>query len=326
MPWASKFVSKKVVQKSKNIPFPGDAIGKRRQNTRVAPGILIFLCEFLRTCGFGTCQNRQAHFQTLFNTFSVGSRGIFLVWIALFAACADIPRDNPLDPKNPESTRKQKVLIEAFVNTTDSLPVNVNKFALAALDSLQKAYPGELVILDYHRNTRDYSDPYHSIENENLYRHYIAHFDSFAGVPDVFFNGTLARVQGASGVQTSITRFSNALAGLLNRNSEFFIEIEYQRNGGEVVPEIKVARLGSSDASNLVLKTVLIAQIDQQFLKRVVRDVSAVFIQKIEHGSFRQFTLAPLLIKEPQAKHFLAAYVTDGAEEVVFQCEIEEVR
>jgi len=253
-------------------------------------------------------------------------KAIFLFFIALFAACSDIPRDNPLDPKNPESTRKQKVLIEAFVNTTDSLPANVNKFALAALDSLQNTYPGELVILDYHRNTRDYSDPYHSIENENLYRHYIARFDSFAGVPDVFFNGTLARVQGASGVQNSITRFSNALSGLLNKNSEFFIEIEYRRNGSEVIPEIKVARLGGSDAQNLVLKTALIAQIDQQFLKRVVRDVSTVLIQGIEHGTFQKFTLAPLIIKEPPAKHYLVAYVTDGAEEVVFQCEISEVR
>lgn len=299
MPWASKFVSKLLT--SPNLFH------------RLSPDPLPF--PHLTGEGRGGPGRGWGRY-----------KAIFLFFIALFAACSDIPRDNPLDPKNPESTRKQKVLIEAFVNTTDSLPANVNKFALAALDSLQNTYPGELVILDYHRNTRDYSDPYHSIENENLYRHYIARFDSFAGVPDVFFNGTLARVQGASGVQNSITRFSNALSGLLNKNSEFFIEIEYRRNGSEVIPEIKVARLGGSDAQNLVLKTALIAQIDQQFLKRVVRDVSTILIQEIEHGTFQKFTLAPLIIKEPPAKHYLVAYVTDGAEEVVFQCEISEVR
>lgn len=249
----------------------------------------------------------------------------FFLLLFSILGCKDIPRDNPLDPKNPSGTRERKVLIEAFVNINDSLQVNINEYALAALDTLKAIYPGKLVIVDYHRNTLQYLDPYHLLENETLYRHYIARFDSMAGVPDIFINGTLRRVQGASSVANSITRISAALSGMLNQNSSFSLEIEYRQSGDLVTPEVRVARLGDSDARDITLKAVLIAQIDQGFLKRVVRDISTTRISLIEAGTFQTVTLTALQKREPQFRHFLAVYITDAPETEALQCDMIEI-
>lgn len=249
-----------------------------------------------------------------------------LLLTALLLNCKDIPRDNPLDPKNPSSTREQKVLIEAFVNINDSLAVNINEYALAALDTLKAIYPSKLIILDYHRNTRDYIDPYHFLENETLYQNYINQFNSMAGVPDIFINGTRQRVQGASSVANSITRISNALSGMLNQNSEYSFEIEYRQSGSQVIPTVRIARLGETDARDITLKAVLIAEIDQGFHKRVVRGISSSPISLLEHGTYQTVTLSPLSKKEPQRLHFLVVYVTDAAETEVFQCEMIEIQ
>lgn len=251
---------------------------------------------------------------------------LVLILMLSLLSCKDIPRDNPLDPKNPSGTRPQKILVEAFVNTNDSLQINVNNFALAALDTLKAVYPNQLIILDYHRNTRDYTDPYHLVKNESLYQHYINQFNSFAGVPDIFINGTVQRVQGASTVTNSIIRLSGALGEVLNQNSEFSMEIEYQVSGDRVIPTVRVARLGSSDVRDVVVKAVLVARINQNFLKRVVRDLSFTRINTIEHGTFQTVTLEPLTFRETQPRYSLIVYVMDGAEREVLQCEIREIQ
>jgi hypothetical protein len=250
---------------------------------------------------------------------------VVLILTTFLVTCKDIPRDNPLDPKNPSSTRPQKVLIEAFVNTNDSIQININNFALAALDTLKSIYPTQLIILEYHRNTRDYTDPYHSIENETLYQHYISQFNSFAGVPDIFINGTVQRVQGASSTANSIIRLSNALGETLNQNSEFSIEIKYQKSSSAIVPTVRVARLGSNDARDIIVKGVLLARLDGNSLKRVVRDISLTRINVIEHGTFQTVALEPLTIRETPATYSLVVIVMDGAESEVFQCETVEI-
>lgn len=97
----------------------------------------------------------------------------FVMFCRLLPGCGDIAHDNPLDPQNPQSTRPQTILIEAFVNINDSLQRNINEYALAALDNLYSIHAPDVVIVDYHRNTRDYSDPYHRLQNETLYQRYI---------------------------------------------------------------------------------------------------------------------------------------------------------
>ena len=239
-------------------------------------------------------------------------------------SCEDIPRDNPLDPKNPNSTRSRKILIEAFVNTNNPLPYN--QFALTALDSLSQLHSNKVVILEYHRNTRDYTDPYHLPENEALYQSYIDLFDGVAGVPDVFFNIRTKRVQGASSVANSFTRFTEALSGLLNRNSQYALELNYRVSDTSIIPEITLAKLGEKDARNIRIKAILIAEIDRNNLKRVVRDFATQDIASLPQGTFNTYTLLPLTLREPQKAHSLVAYVTDQFNTEVYQSEIIEIK
>ena len=66
----------------------------------------------------------------------------------IFNVCQDIPRDNVLDPKNPESSTRQIITVEAFVNTNNELSYNQNM--LNALDLLDEKYPDKLSIMQYH--------------------------------------------------------------------------------------------------------------------------------------------------------------------------------
>lgn len=242
----------------------------------------------------------------------------------LLAGCQDIPRDNPLDPGNPQSSRPQKVLIEAFVNTNN--PLQFNQFALGALDSIMQFNKDRVVVIEYHRNTRDYDDPYHLPQNESLYQDYVNLFDGMVGVPDVFFNISEARVQGASSVENSFLRFNDALSPLLNRSSEFALEINYRLSGSTVIPEITVAKLGTEDAKNFVIKAVLITEIDNEFLKRVVVDFTAQEVGTLAHGEFTTYNLLPLNMAMPQNKHSLVVYLTDFSNSRVFQCDIVKIQ
>lgn len=245
-----------------------------------------------------------------------------LCWLP--PACGDIERDNPLDPQHPQSTRAQTVLIEAFVNINDSLQNNINEYALAALDNLYSIHAPEVIIVDYHRNTRDYIDPYHRLQHETLYQRYIGEFNGISGVPDVFINGTLARVQGASSINHSIQRIGSALQPFLNQNAPYALEIDYERNGDVISPRITVARLNRPAGSegDIIIKALLLAQIDNRFLRRVVRDDAGSGVQTIAIGEVRDFALPALSISEPQYPHSLVVYITDREEVEVFQCAV----
>lgn len=250
-----------------------------------------------------------------------------VMFCRLLPGCGDIAHDNPLDPQHPQSTRPQAVLIEAFVNINDSLQRNINEYALAALDNLYTIHAPDVIIVDYHRNTRDYSDPYHRLQNETLYQRYIGEFNSMTGVPDVFINGTLARVQGASSINNSIQRIGSALQPFLNQNSSYALEIDYERDGDEVTPRVTVARLNrpASSAEDIIIKALLVARIDNSFLRRVVRDDASSGVQTLGTGEVRTFTLPVLTIREPQYPHSLVVYVTDREEMEVFQCAVSTV-
>ncbi|RMF57685.1 MAG: hypothetical protein D6748_10645 [Calditrichaeota bacterium] len=247
--------------------------------------------------------------------------GLFALF---FTGCEDIPRDNPLDPRNPNSIREHKVLVEAFVNTSN--PFNYNEVALEALDSLVSYNSEQMIIVEYHRNSRDYSDPYHLPENDALYQSYLSIYGGISGMPDVFFDVQGARVQGASTVANSFRRFSNALSGLLNQNSEYALEIHYEKNGNLIRPKITLAKLGTTDGQDLQIRAILIAQIDNSFLKRVVRDYSSLTVATLPHGRYDSFNLPGLTIREPQQPHALVAVVSDRSGLVIYQSEIQLIQ
>lgn len=249
---------------------------------------------------------------------------ILLLWGVLFLlclACGNISRDNILDPKNPESARPLRILVEAFVNTENSF--EYNQFMLSALDSLMSIYNQRLSIVEYHRNTQDHASDYHLNESELLYQKYL---DSIGvnnkGVPDVFINGADIRVQGASSVASALFRLQQALTPVLTQQGLFTIEMSFVRNNNQVIPEITLARLGSSDAQDILVKGVLISQLDQPYHLRVVQEVQrSQVIDRLQHGEQETFTL-PEMDVDLSKTNWLVVSVTDEDEVVVYQSEM----
>jgi hypothetical protein len=206
-------------------------------------------------------------------SLSVFRTGIlFFVLLVYLGGCSDIPRDNLLDPKNKNSIRPRLVTLDVFVNTANDF--QYNQYLLGAIDQLQQKYEGQLTVAEYHRHTADYSDSLFITDNELLYNTYMAYYGPDSkGVPDVFMNGTAKRVQGASSVSTAFTRLEQALQPLLLQNSFFTIEPQIDDNGSQVHITVKVARLGSTNAQDVLIKMILTEQVDQQYLKRVVRRI-----------------------------------------------------
>jgi len=245
-----------------------------------------------------------------------------IICLLCLQACSDIPRDNLLDPKNKNSIRPQIVAVDVFVNTGNDQ--QYNQYMLSALNQLQLKYQDQITIAEYHRNVStnpDFDDSLALSDNELLYDAYTAAFTPFLqGVPDVFLNGRAARVQGASSAATAAVRLEEALQLLLLQNSYFTIEVEtFGRSGSQADLTVQLARLGSEDAQDILLKAVLTEQIDNQFLKRVVRSIrKSDIIPDLSAGEIKtcEFHLDDL---EAGAHYDLHFYVTSDDELNVYQ-------
>ncbi len=209
---------------------------------------------------------------------------IFIFCLVFLLGCDDIPRDNILDPKNPTSERPKIVTVEAFVYTGSDAPNALNDTMLIALEQIRNTYNNKITVLEYHRNTTNYrNDPYHHNSNENLYNIYTGFIGK--GVPDVFIDGTAARVQGASTVQNSVFRLDEALRSFLIENSFFTIEPTITKGNNGINFSTKIAKLGSTDAEDIIVKLIILAQYDNDVLKRVVSEIrSSNKITKLNHG------------------------------------------
>jgi hypothetical protein len=207
---------------------------------------------------------RELHF--IFNMFAAG----IAVIILFCSSCEDISRDNILDPKNPASRKDHILVIEAFVNTDEALPP-YNFWMLNALHTLKEKYGGALVICEYHRNLENYHDPYAGRDYDILHDAYT----DTKGVPDVYINGSAARIQGSSGVENSLIRLETALQeyDLLNNTSYFTIEPEITRQGAMVGMRVSIARLGSTAARNIAVKAIVKEKVDNEYHAHVVRKI-----------------------------------------------------
>ena len=239
----------------------------------------------------------------------------------LLTACEDIPRDNILDPKNPSGTRPQIISLEAFVNTDTLIPFDYNFQLLEALNQLESKYEHQIVILEYHRNVQNYVDPDHSIENEALYTKYVdyAQPDS-KGVPDVFINGTTARVQGAYDATGSTKiRLEQAIEPLLIRNSSYAIEPKINKISAGYEISTIIARLGNSSGMNLLVKAVIISQDDNEYQRRVVKLISkSNVITEIEPGEIKEVNF-PVYQKTDQNPESIIFFITSDDEVRVYQ-------
>ncbi|MGD9898233.1 MAG: hypothetical protein AB7T22_03805 [Calditrichaceae bacterium] len=229
---------------------------------------------------------------------------VMLLWL-LVLSCDELPRDNLLDPKNSSGYRESVVFIEAFVNTHN--PYQYNEFTLDALDEIESVYGNRVVIAEYHRNITlpdtIYSDPYYSLQNEQLYWRYVDAADPGSiGVPDVFINGYQNRVQGASSSSAARDRISKIVGSLVTEKNEYTIESDLRINGSVIQAKCRIARLGNQAADEMLLKMILINNYGETGLKRVVDDISLpVTIAGLDAGSYIEKDISQTFINEPDA-------------------------
>ena len=209
----------------------------------------------------------------------------------MIISCKDIPRDNPLDPNNPDSYRGQMILLEAFVNTENDQ--SYNEYMLSAMETITNRYNGKVIIAQYHRNTISFADSLTIPENETLYDQYVGKFNGVKGVPDVFINGTFYRVKGASSVISATERIDAAVQSLLVKNSFFTIEPKVGRKNSKVTISTKIARLGSESVSDIIVSAIVTEQIDDGINTSVVRHLeNANLIPRLQPGEQREINFS----------------------------------
>ena len=232
-------------------------------------------------------------------------------------SCNDIPRDNVLDPKNPDSYRAQVIVLEAFVNTENDQMYN--QYMLSALQTIIDRYPGKLVLMQYHRNTINFTDSLAIPENELLYEQYLNSFDDLKGVPDVFINGAVDRIKGASSAEAAVERIDDAIQSLLIENTFFTIEPNVSRSNSKISISTKIARLGSESISDVVVRVTVTEHIDSDLKSRVVRYIeNSNLIPRLEPGEQQEIKFSDLTLSSSEIL-YLTFTVTSNQNLIVHQ-------
>jgi len=213
---------------------------------------------------------------------------IILCWFIF--DCADLDRDNPLDPKNPNSSVDRAVLVELFVN--DSTGFEYCDYALDAIERLaqREEFKDNLYVVEYHltNRTSDWNDNYALDEFNQRYYQYVPNLNQ-RGIPDAMFNGLVNRVQGAS-LENIDNRYSEAADQFLGQSSYFHIEAEKQISNNFMQLEVTVARYGKSDGANIDLNAILYEDIGTARHHYVARKIlQKQTIPKIKHGEIKSF-------------------------------------
>lgn len=220
---------------------------------------------------------------------------LIVISILLLISCNDIPRDNVLDPKNPNSYRAMVISMEAFVNTDNDQMYN--EYMLSALQTIIGRYPQKLVLMQYHRNTTHFSDSLAIPENEILYEQYLSKYDNLKGVPDVFINGSSDRIKGASSVSAAVERIDDAIQPYLIENAFFTIEPTVTVQNSTITLSAKIARLGAQSVSDIVVRAILAEQIDSEIHTKVVRSMeSSTLIPRIGPGEQKEIKFSNIVI------------------------------
>ena len=124
---------------------------------------------------------------------------LFIILCLFIFGCGGLDRDNPLDPKNPNSSVERAILVELFVN--DSTGFDYCNYALDAIERLarREEFKDNLYVLEYHltNRTSNWNDVYALDEFNQRYYQYVPNLNE-RGIPDAMFNGLVKRVQGAS--------------------------------------------------------------------------------------------------------------------------------
>ncbi len=177
-----------------------------------------------------------------------------LIFILAFCACADLERSNPLDPKNPSSERKMTVLVEAFINASGGEVVDN---ALAGVGRLMREYGSQdFLYLEHHIARTPETDPLALDASLSRYNFFVP-VDTEQGIPDVFFNGSAQRAQGASSPEMAYQRYQDKLQQELALSGYFTIQGRVHRQQDQLSLTADIARLGPDGMSDVSIIAVI---------------------------------------------------------------------
>jgi hypothetical protein len=248
---------------------------------------------------------------------------LFIILCLFIFDCGGLDRDNPLDPKNPNSSVEHAILVELFVN--DSTGFEYCNYALDALERLaqREEFKDNLFVVEYHltNRTHNWNDSYALDEFNQRYYQYVPNLNE-RGIPDAMFNGLIKRVQGAS-LENIDNRYSEAADQFLGQNCYFRIEAEKQISNNFMQLEVTVARYGKSNDNNIDLHAILYEDIGTARHHYMARKIlQKQTIPKIKHGEIKSFHFSEQL---PQVNNinnlFVLVFLQDqqGAKKEVLQ-------
>jgi len=239
-------------------------------------------------------------------------RFVFSLMVAvLFTACADIPRDNPLDPKNSTGFTEPLVLVEAFVNTAEQIPGPYNDWALEGLDAARQTFPQEALFVEYHRDVAGYDDTLNTAVTSNrftaLHQKYAAANSPVPmGVPDIFVNGAATRISGASDAATVAEQVRAGIASIVPEKNYFKIEARPEWvNARQLLLHCTIAMLGDRSSSHKKIRVIFLREsgvAEDVNLNEALPDLSA--------GEFVRKDFGPYSLTE-QTKEMIVSVVSD---------------
>ena len=214
-----------------------------------------------------------------------------IVLIVLLVNCSDIERDNLLDPKNSDSYSETPILIEAFVNVY----FDYDRTALYALEQIEAEFGDQvdIEIVEYHRDHDDAPDGEDQYENPRyteLHRKYANTFElGSIAIPDIYVNGSLGRVKGASDFASVYNRLAPIITDIAGQQSQYALEVDLETSGNQLNVDYRVARLGNESEENLELHIIFVKDYENPSARHIVDQVTypdAEAINKIEAGEY----------------------------------------
>jgi len=200
------------------------------------------------------------------------TKAISLLLVALLASfwrCGDLDRSNPLDPKNPMAKRSRTVLVEAFVNTQGGA---VMQAATDGLARLSRDFGSDAFILLEHHVQKTPNTDVLAVEASLTRYYHLARLTSEQAIPDVFFDGSARRVQGASDAETAYLRYRSQLEDRLANSAQVTIEAEAHVEDGKLIVTADIAKLGASEVQNVATSVAVVGGL-QNGDKAVVREL-----------------------------------------------------
>ena len=261
----------------------------------------------------------------------VFKRAILPILFIFFLSCADLERDNLLDPRNPDSYSATVPLIEAFVNLAHPSPYNA--WAIQSLNALDAQFGRQINIVEYHRDLQidsiTYDDPYNDSDQQafflQLQTRYVQLWPDLPRVlPDVYLNGAASRFSGAYNANSLKSAMESAISELIAQKNDYILEIESKRESGLVTVNCLVARLGNEADQNLRLRVLFVKKATFQTLTLnyvVKMSWPSILIDKIKAGQYQ--TIEAGQIAESRADGVVCALVLENEQQVLQSAYVE---